>query len=437
MKYESPSESERVRFPRKQSKRHPLIEATETTRDRQTRNPSCAPSVGQSFDQLDHGTWLRKPPIEKQRSGVLANYGRQREVHNPYRHCVWDLRPSANTSKLAIKGPPLSVSAPALDTLSTSLFQADEPSGQEIQETFGLFYGYMPPVPGVTITESKDNKCLDIFWQLLGQRDKAPAPQIVSYFTSKPYLPVQHLVNCILDRRADFQGVWDLHDECIKPIRLRLRFGKLRRLQIYSAMDSHKQGGTGDPRSNSHPVETYYLLQSLEPAVSWKLVFISATAALTACRLPDNFGSLDIAIWFSQRGVPFRIFYPCQNLRLTQPILQSTPQFSIPVRPFNHIFIKEDYDSYTNLCTLLLGQPHMQAAMKRGGIIWRLLIATLGISPRVCAPPSQWNQTCSLDVDDLHFMDNILTTTELDLICGAYECVLGLSTLLLRVLLVC
>jgi hypothetical protein len=84
-------------------------------------------------------------------------------------------------------------------------------------------------------------------------------------------------------------------------------------------MGGHQQAGASDPSYTPRQIETYYILQSSELAVSWKLVFIPASAVLTACRLPDDFGYLDVAIWFAQRGVPFRIFHPCQNLSLTHP----------------------------------------------------------------------------------------------------------------------
>jgi hypothetical protein len=100
-------------------------------------------------------------------------------------------------------------------------------------------------------------------------------------------------------------------------------------------------------------------------------------------------------------------------------------QHSIPIRRFNHRFTREDYDTYLNLRIFLLSMPHMQAALRRGGIVWRLAIGMLGLSDVVRAP-TQWGEVFRVDESlGSCFIEDTLSTIELDLICGAYECISG------------
>lgn len=295
----------------------------------------------------------------------------------------------------------------------------EDPHGQEVEEMFGYFYGYIAPPAGATIPEQRDDKRLDIFFRLLGQPVRIDEQERARYFSCKPWKSAQFLVDSIIDQSKDYRGVWDLRDDCISPVRLRSRFRTVRRIPFESP-DNQKAPESGDDIFDY--VEAYYILQESDSTVPWRLAFISASAALTACRLPDTFTNVDIATWFAQRGVPFRVFYPYKPV--IHSVSRPTPTFAIPVRPLNHKFTKEDYNAYIHLRTLVLGQPHMQAAMKRGGIVWRLSIGTLGVSS-VSGPPSQWHRTRRLRLGESDLVDDTLTMNELDLICGAYECVSG------------
>jgi hypothetical protein len=155
---------------------------------------------------------------------------------------------------------------------------------------------------------------------------------------------------------------------------------------------------------------------------SWRLAVTSASAAFMICRRPAIEDITDIALLLSSHGVPFRTFYPRSSVMMGPQTSYSTSHV-IPKRPFGHKFTKEDYDVYVYMRTLLLGQSHMQAAVKRGGLTWRLAVGTLGTS-RAALPPSSWGSTHAFEFQDgMEYVDSALTTMEMDLICGAYECV--------------
>ena len=454
-------EPEWVAFFRGRDNNRSLIQAKEIPKQRQARedrarNPPTrsAPVFEWNLSKKgDHSVWIRVPVPAGWRTEMLASYGANRTRYDPTFNewdccdafeaatedtgdveadghvrskygaqppCAPPVSPGfPKPSNLAISNPislPNDVSLPVLDS-TPNLFLPNDPTGQEVEETFHLYYGYTPPPPATQISETKDPRRRDIFSRLLGLRDHRPEPARLAYLLSKPYLPVQYLVNSILDQTNDFRGVWDLRDDCIFPARCRCRFGMLRRFQGNPA-PTNQALPCGDDLHDT--ADAFYVLEDSTSPVRWKLAFASASAAVTACRLPDDFTPFDIAIWMVQRGVPFRCFYPTPPI--PRPLAQLARCFNIPVRPFDHIFTKEDYHSYVHLHTLILGQPHMQAAIRRGGIIWRLAIGTLGIS-KVLQLPSLWYRTRRITLGSAAYEEDGLTMNELDLICGAYECV--------------
>ncbi|TEB18508.1 hypothetical protein FA13DRAFT_1745647 [Coprinellus micaceus] len=326
---------------------------------------------------------------------------------------------SLNQTNLAILDPTGTpqndVSLSVLD-FAPGLYLPDDRTDQEVEGTFRLFYGYTSPPPATQIPETQDSRRREMFFRLLGLRYHYSEAESSAFLLSKPYIPVQHLVNCILDQTNDFRGVWDLRDDdCTSPVRFRRRVGMIRRFQ------SNPEPAELSGNDLYDPTETFYVLEDSTFPAPWKLAFISASAALIACRLPDDFTPFDIAMWMVQRGVPFRCFYPASWL-VPHSLAQPTRCFNIPVRPIYHVFTKEDCQSYVHVRTTILGHPHMQAALKRGGIVWRLAISTLGTS-KVSQPPAFWHRTRRIILGGAGFEDDGLTLNELDLICGAYECV--------------
>jgi hypothetical protein len=162
--------------------------------------------------------------------------------------------------------------------------------------------------------------------------------------------------------------------------------------------------------------KTIYMFRFSEPTVPWILATFSPITALLICRLPDTYNKTSISFYLAQRGIQFRILHPT----LTIPRAKPQPMIHyLPVQKWDHVFTRQDYDSYVNHRTYLLGQPQMQAMVRRGGIAWHLAIGCLGLGD-VGKEPTFWGHQFNLPEG---FME--ATTVELDLLCGAYECVTG------------
>jgi hypothetical protein len=156
--------------------------------------------------------------------------------------------------------------------------------------------------------------------------------------------------------------------------------------------------------------------------VTWKLALLHPTDALLVCRLPAGFAEMDLAYFLCQRGIPFRTLQPPPSI---PRILKRPPLVHhLPVRSHTHKFTKADYESYVTMRALLLTEPHMQAAIKRGGLLWRLTCGTLGLSEALSGPRGTGSITIVDTFPGIQALeDDGLTRDELDLLCGAYECV--------------
>ncbi|KAJ3502629.1 hypothetical protein NMY22_g18523 [Coprinellus aureogranulatus] len=231
-------------------------------------------------------------------------------------------------------------------------------------------------------------------------------------FSTGECLAAHQFIKALCERQNPRSGSWDLLDDCVRPVRLTKRFQSIRVIRL-----------VGKDKVDPHDrVDCYYVFDDSESdtAEPFRVGVVSAASAALVCRLSSSHCSSDITAFLSSYGVPFRVFYPSRSI-LKPPSFQKIP-LEIPTRPFHHKFTKKDYDSYLQMRTLLLGQSHMQAALKRGGIVWRLAVGTLGTS-KVAFPPSLWASSHGFDLSGVSYVDDALTTTELDLICGAYECV--------------
>ncbi|KAF6746772.1 hypothetical protein DFP72DRAFT_1175470 [Ephemerocybe angulata] len=295
---------------------------------------------------------------------------------------------------------------------------------ENVEDTFSLYYGFTLPPPSqppsmgpaatsLTITPQDRH----IFLRAVGLAKEVPDTH--SYFNTPHYEAAQMFFKCLASRQDPSPYSWDLKDESVQPVRLTQRFRHFDVVERVLHSDDNPRRNPGP-----HRIQTYYVFTGPQhPTVPWKFVLLTAAAALLACRLPSHYTESDLAYVFAQRGVPFRTFFqPSSICAVPRTQLQTPVLLSLPIRRLDYLFTKEDYDAYIRMRTSLLSQPHMQASLKRGGIIWRLAIGTLGLS-NILRATTGWVAVDELIISGVCYSDDVLTTTELDLICGAYECI--------------
>ncbi|EAU83328.2 hypothetical protein CC1G_10769 [Coprinopsis cinerea okayama7 len=285
----------------------------------------------------------------------------------------------------------------------------------EVNKTLGLHYGFVPPLPSVSIAADDGPRVRRDFYRLLGLCDDEEQPE--EYFASTHYRSALQFIHSHSNRQTPHPGSWDLKDDVIHPLKHRSRLRCLRIVSIphWTNVDIVDEG-------LSDCVPRYYYFEPPETSKVWRLAVLSGVDALFVCRLAEEFNEDDVVFALAQKGIPFRLFFPRHHIPAP---LYRTPSYNpLPVRSLGHKFTKADYESYINTRTLVLAQPHMSAALRRGGIIWRLAVATLGLGD-VQKPPMGCGATVSIQFPNGmgEYVDDSLTARELDLICGAYLCI--------------
>ncbi|KAJ2933956.1 hypothetical protein H1R20_g3127, partial [Candolleomyces eurysporus] len=302
--------------------------------------------------------------------------------------------------------PPSPSTSNPLDTSPPLLEPPFDPYEAEVEEVFGKYYGFCPPVPGtefpdLSITESST----DAFLRLLGLLREDPSD--IPYFTSPHHQIARLFLDSAIGIKPSTSSLSDLNDSSLSPVRLLPRFDNIVPLNLQSRPQNPACLDSGN---------LLYVFDFSQPCVPWKLATFSPITALFICRLPPEYTETSIAFHLVQRGIPFRVLHPPPHIR--KP-LTAALSFMLPVRQWDHQFTKEDYESYLHNRTMVLGQPHMQAALRRGGLVWRLAIGVMGFSD-VARQPTLWGETFS---PGANLFEDTASTVELDLICGAYECI--------------
>lgn len=453
------SEPEWVTFFRSRESRNASLLKRETLGERQKREsrmrepPTSSAPVFEWFAVGSPGGgrgYERIPVLAKARCETLLQYATSQKRYDPFSNewdCCDEWGPGDDSGDDEIgtgqddcgfSTQPLSftvakslvrVERPSVQSAPLSYVDADSPTGvfvvrnegvptppesilRDVDEIFGRFYGFVYSVrPDAATSRPSDAREKAFFIRVLGQHPSVASIEDLAYFQdSSHYQCAQGFLQSLCIRSEPPPGSWDLRDSCVAPVRLSPRLNRIRIVKL-----------RGEPQATH---QNYYIFYDKDHSrIKWRLGVASAADALLVCRIPEDSNLHDVALALASYGVSFSTLYPSRTI-LLPPAMQPRLSHCIPKRPFQYKFTREDYEAYIHMRTLLLGQPHMQAALKRGGIAWRLAVGTLGTS-RVTRPPSLWGSVNTVDLQEGSFVDDALTTTELDLLCGAYECVSG------------
>lgn len=126
-------------------------------------------------------------------------------------------------------------------------------------------------------------------------------------------------------------------------------------------------------------------------------------------------------------GIRFSVFWPARRLHRRIPPI---PSLSDAARPPTHKYTRLDYNAYVqSRIHLLEYQPLLRAALRHGGIVWRLAIES--VRPKSAVPNcssgslrDNFSTPHIVTVDTLNryvdLMENVLTEEEIRVICGVY-----------------
>ncbi|KAG2008502.1 hypothetical protein CC2G_013929 [Coprinopsis cinerea AmutBmut pab1-1] len=284
----------------------------------------------------------------------------------------------------------------------------------EVNKTLGLHYGFVPPLPSVSIAADDGPRVRRDFYRLLGLCDDEEQPE--EYFASTHYRSALQFIHSHSNRQTPHPGSWDLKDDVIHPLKHRSR---LRCLRIVSIPQWTNVDIVDEGLSDCVPVTIISSPQRQARFGGWPCS-VEWMRCSCVVWLRNSMKTTSFCPRAKRDTLP--TFFPRHHIPAP---LYRTPSYNpLPVRSLGHKFTKADYESYINTRTLVLAQPHMSAALRRGGIIWRLAVATLGLGD-VQKPPVGCGATVSIQFQNGmgEYVDDSLTARELDLICGVYLCI--------------
>lgn len=182
-------------------------------------------------------------------------------------------------------------------------------------------------------------------------------------------------------------------------------------------------------------MESAYWLDftSKDPSCRWFIGCTRPELALALCRLGHDHGSdpLSIAWHLAEHGVPFNTWFKRQQVQIS-PMegIRRSPQLIQFRLDTEYQFLKIDYDEYTRCRRRLLEGPAGRAALKAGGIVWRITKQDIGVSALLSVGLSRealdGQRTLRQTNDGGFWVDDDLGQDEIMAICGEYE--IGIST---------
>ena len=109
-----------------------------------------------------------------------------------------------------------------------------------------------------------------------------------------------------------------------------------------------------------------------------------------------------------------------------------TPEITVPVRLPGYRFTQDDFYAYEQQRATLLSDPRVaRSALLRGGIVWRLAVATLSFDdvlegPTTAATLERRGIIVRSSLESVDLVDDGLSQLELDIVCGLHHCYTGM-----------
>jgi hypothetical protein len=426
--------------------RNERLKARETVRERQAResremNPPVKSTKVFLWTRLESGEYRRESFYQAENGMNLRDYGKKQKVYDAFSNewdCCYEFGPvsqddvddtdsdedflampppsdAAGDQALGIETPvtdPLvpaaSQPAPVADRSFTVARSAIIPFDWQDFETSKLLYeflGFVAPLPLPAQPSSINKNGHSLLSTVVGlQRNDS------EFFTSPVASFALEFIECLNTLKTPKNSSWDLATG--------------NRMSIDGSELFRRMSVIGNE-------EKWYVFDFKEAAtVPWMVALPNAVDALYVCRM-DHTGGLQITDFEVARellyhGIRFSTLLPVPSLPLC-----TTPAITLPVRLPGYKFTVDDYYAYEQQRAALLSDPRVaRAALLRGGIVWRLAVATLSFDdvlegPTTAATLQRRGIIVRTNDNSVDLCDDGLSQLELDIICGLYHCLTG------------
>jgi hypothetical protein len=313
---------------------------------------------------------------------------------------------------------PASAQPPAVEDRSFSIVRSAEMNFDwEDLETSQLlyeFYGFVHPLPLPTQPSSLSDRDRSLLSTIVGlQRNDS------DFFKSPVASFALEFLELLGASKTPKNATWDIANGNRMSIS---GSGLFRRMRVIER--------TGNPGEE----DKWFVFDFKEAAtVPWMVAVSNVIDALFVCRLdrPRPRGSpltdFEVARELLNHGIQFSTLLPVKPLpRSIGPII------TVPVRLPGYKFTQDDYYAYEQQRAALLSNPRVaRSALLRGGIVWRLAVATLSFDdvlegPTSAATLQRQGIIVKTSDDSTDLCDDGLSQLELDIICGLHHCYTGM-----------
>ena len=290
----------------------------------------------------------------------------------------------------------------------------------EVYETSQLLYeflGFVHPLPlPLTSPSSLSTKNRKLIAAISGLRRRDAA------FYDAPVAPfAAEFLAALKDKRSPRNQSWDL----ARSNRLALTTAKrLNHIRFIHVVDGKK---VVDGKEIEGKRRKLYLFDFQQAASApWIIAVPDPTNALFLCRLDASLTDYDLARELLNRGIRFHTLLPLPCIHPSPPVA-----VSVPIRLPGYKFTPQDYHAYVQERSALLADARVaRAALLRGGIVWRLAMATLCFDdvlrgPSVAATLYRQGVCFKTGDNSVELCDDGLSQPEYDIICGLYRCYTG------------
>lgn len=441
-------------FFEKRRARNELLKTRETPKQQQAResrekNPPVKRTKVFLWTREENGEYRRESFYQAENGMHLDAYGKNQKIYDAFSNewdCCEEFSPNeclddddidddipmmpppssavedqAMGSDTPLANPPVPASAqppPTVEDRSFSIVRSAEMNFDwEDLETFQLLYeiyGFVHPLPLPTQPSS------------LSDRDRSLVSTIVGlerydsdFFKSPVASFALEFLELLGASKMPKNATWDIAN----GNRMSISSSELfRRMYVIER--------TGNPGGE----DKWFVFDFRESAtVPWMVAVPNVIDALFVCRLdrPRARGSpltdFEIARELLNHGIQFSTLLP------VKPLPRSIgPVITVPVRLPGYKFTQDDYYAYEQQRAALLSEPRVaRSALLRGGIVWRLAVATLSFDdvlegPTTAATLQRQGIIVKTNDDSTDLCDDGLSQLELDIICGLHHCYTGM-----------
>ncbi|KDR79830.1 hypothetical protein GALMADRAFT_1360533 [Galerina marginata CBS 339.88] len=273
------------------------------------------------------------------------------------------------------------------------------------------FTGTLPPAASPPVDNSKD---WSRFMRVMGIKF-VDIERAEPLFKRTNILAACDFIRRLQSNAAILEDEWDLGKSHWATVYLTHRMSCIRLLKV---------------KPSNECTLTWYMFDFGSARTQpWMFTVLSATTALTVCRLDSSYTDKDLATYFLQFGMAFRTMQCSTFLTRAPYSTKSTAKRASRMQGYQ--FLIDDFVNFESRATNFLTENRRaRIACMMGGVMWRVACSVVNWKI-VLRGPSGWSSDYREYIigvqedNSMEFIDDALTGDEISDLCGMYYVLTG------------